>query len=128
MVRSSHCSRSPTQPLIAILFILVVFIFIAMMMNHNSCGRKEGFNPVIGATYADGCDKMPVPNNIRAESRSPPFYNLAAVRKPELCSYRNYIFPPPMDYPPVETCPFFDNRFQYWNTGVLSHPQTSYLV
>ena len=131
MPRSSHCQQSFIRPFLSVIAILVLISFMMMILKHNSCERNkrmENFNPIIGATYADGCDKMPVPENIREESRSPPFYNLSTVRKGDFCSYKNYIYPPPMDYPPVESCPFFDNRFQYWNTAVLSHPQTSYLV
>lgn len=115
---------------VIVVFVAVVLIGLLVWLKKNSscgCSRHEGFDPVTGFKYEDGCDKMPVPNNIIQSCKSPPFYDLNA-RKPELDYYRNFTFPPPMDYPPIETCPYYDNRYQYWYTGVLSHPQTSYLV
>lgn len=91
--------------------------------------KKEGYSPVTGFSYKDGCDMLPTPGNIRASSRSPPFYDLSAVRRPEVCAYRNFTFPPPMGYTPIqEADPKFDVH-QYWfKDAVLSHPQTAYLV
>lgn len=89
----------------------------------------EGYSPVTGFSYSDGCDKLPVPENIRVSSRSPPFYDLTSVRRPDVCAYRNFTFPPPMGYTPIqEDDPKFD-VYQYWfKDAVLSHPQTAYLV
>lgn len=107
------------------LFLSILLIVIATSAHVSSC---EKYSPITGFSYADGCEKMPVPENIRASSRSPPFYNLNAVRTP-FCSYRNFTFPPPMGYSPItETPPELDG-YQYWfKEAVLSHPQTAYLV
>lgn len=110
------------------MMIVFVIVFILIFIAFIRCPCGEPYNPVTGFSYKDGCDKMPVPENIRMSSKSPPFYNLNAVR-PEFCAYRNFTFPPPMDYPPIqEPSPKFD-IYQYWfNDAVLSHPQTTYLV
>lgn len=105
--------------------IFIMIIILSVMVRYSSCER---FSPVTGFSYADGCDKMPVPNNIKTTSKSPPFYDLNAVR-PEMCSYRNYTFPPPLGYKPIQEPPPQFDIYQYWfKDAVLSHPQTSYLV
>jgi hypothetical protein len=109
-----------------VLFLLIVgLILLSFLIRLAKC---EGYSPVTGFSYADGCDKMPVPQNIKTSSKSPPFYNLNAVRPP-FCAYRNYTFPPPLGYTPIQEAPASFDRYQYWfNDAVLSHPQTSYLV
>lgn len=108
-----------------LLFVFALIIVIIVVMR---CSCTEGYNPVTGFSYDDGCDKMPVPENIRISSKSPPFYNLNATR-PEFCAYRNFTFPPPMDYPPIQEPSAEFDIYQYWfNDAVLSHPQTAYLV
>lgn len=108
-----------------IVWIIVLLIISLGLIKCSSC---EKYSPVTGFSYKDGCNKMPVPDNIRVSSRSPPFYQLDAVRKP-LCAYRNYTFPPPMNYSPIIEPPAKFDIYQYWfKDAVLSHPQTSYLV
>jgi len=108
-----------------LLFLALLLISVAVCFRFYSC---EKYSPVTGFSYADGCDKMPVPENIRTSSRSPPFYNLNAVRPP-LCAYRNFTFPPPMGYTPIQDAPANFYIYQYWfKDAVLSHPQTAYLV
>jgi len=108
-----------------LLFLALLLISVAVCFRFYSC---EKYSPVTGFSYADGCDKMPVPENIRTSSRSPPFYNLNAVRPP-LCAYRNFTFPPPMGYTPIQDAPANFDIYQYWfKDAVLSHPQTAYLV
>lgn len=127
--KNEKASSWLSQSIMIVIFVAVAAMLILMVTKSSSCGcgSKEGFDPVTGFKYEDGCDKMPVPNNIVQSCKSPPFYDINA-RKPELCHYTNFTFPPPMDYPPIETCPYYDNRYQYWYTGVLSHPKTAYLV
>ena len=85
---------------------------------------KENYCGTTGLTY----DQGPLPDPIEEESKSPPFYDLDQPRNP-LCSYKNYTMPPPMHYGVFEyNNPELENRYQYWYTGVLSHPQTPYLV
>lgn len=104
----------------------VLLLLIVACARYSSCHEK--YSPVTGFSYKDGCDKMPVPENIRASSKSPPFYNLNAVR-PQLCAYRNFTFPPPMGYSPIQEPPAQYDIYQYWfKDAVLSHPQTAYLV
>jgi hypothetical protein len=108
-----------------LLFLAVLLMIVAVCLQCPSC---EKYSPVTGFSYADGCDKMPVPENIRTSSKSPPFYNLNAVRSP-LCAYRNFTFPPPMGYTPIKEAPADFDIYQYWfKDAVLSHPQTAYLV
>lgn len=109
-----------------VLFLLIVgLILLSFFIRLVKC---EGYSPVTGFSYADGCEKMPVPQNIKTSSKSPPFYNLNAVRHP-LCAYRNYTFPPPLGYTTIQEAPASFDRYQYWfKEAVLSHPQTSYLV
>lgn len=109
-----------------ILFLLILgLILLSFLIRIVKC---EGYSPVTGFSYADGCEKMPVPQNIKTSSKSPPFYNLNAVRSP-FCAYRNYTFPPPLGYTPIQEAPASFDRYQYWfKEAVLSHPQTSYLV
>ncbi len=105
----------------AVLFSLCVFIAIVLL---SLLFQKEGYCGNTGMTY----DQGPLPDPIREESKEPPFYEAGSPRKP-LCSYKNYTFPPPMDYGPFEyNCPELEKRYLYWNTAVLSHPQTCYLV
>lgn len=107
------------------LLVIVVIIIILFSVNLVSC---EKFSAVTGFSYADGCNKLPVPENIKVNSKSPPFYNLNAVRTP-LCSYRNFTFPPPLGYTPIEEPLPSSDQYQYWfREAVLSHPQTAYLV
>lgn len=105
--------------------VVLVFLLCCIVYFYSSC---EKFSAVTGVSYADGCEKLPVPENIRTSSKSPPFYDLGAVR-PSVCAYRNYTFPPPMGYTPIqEPSPKYD-IYQYWfKDAVLSHPQTAYLV
>lgn len=112
-----------------LLLFVLAFLMIAVVVQFSSCKKKEKYSPVTGFSYTDGCNSMPVPANIKASSRSPPFYNLNSVRKP-LCSYRNFTFPPPMNYTPIQETPaIVANKYLYWfNSAVLSHPQTAYLV
>lgn len=108
------------------LYFAVLLILVVACVRYASC--KEPYSPVTGFSYTDGCDKMPVPENIRQTSRSPPFYSLDAVRPP-VCAYRNFTFPPPMEYPPIQEPPASYDIYQYWfKNAVLSHPQTAYLV
>lgn len=108
------------------LYFAVVIVLVVACVRFASC--KETYSPVTGYSYRDGCDKMPVPENIQASSRSPPFYNLQAVRPP-LCAYRNFTFPPPMGYSAIQEPPAQFDIYQYWfKDAVLSHPQTAYLV
>lgn len=111
-----------------LLVITGVVLLLIVSSYFRRCVPCEKFSAVTGFSYADGCNKMPVPENIKASSRSPPFYNLNAVRNP-LCSYRNFTFPPPLGYTPIiEPDASFD-KYQYWfKDAVLSHPQTAYLV
>jgi len=88
---------------------------------------KEAFCGSTGLDYEAGCDTLPVPKNIQTISRSPPFYDLNAVR-PSLCSYKNYQFPPPLDYPAFPQSSDPDPVFQYWDDAMLSHPQTPYVI
>lgn len=105
--------------------VVVVMLFLSVVSHYKSCER---FSAATGFVYADGCDRMPVPDNIRKSSKSPPFYSLDKPR-PELCSYRNYTFPPPLGYPPIQEPPAQYDIYQYWfKDAVLSHPQTAYLV
>lgn len=112
--------------MMSLLFLLVLGFLLIAGIRVSSC---EKYSPVTGFSYADGCDSMPVPANIKESSRSPPFYDLNSVRKP-LCSYRNFTFPPPMNYPSIQETPSTDaNKYLYWfHSAVLSHPQTAYLV
>lgn len=108
------------------LLLAIVLVILSVMVAFSSC---EKYSPVTGFSYADGIDKMPVPGNIRTSSRSPPFYDLQTVRQPPLCAYRNYTFPPPMNYTPIQEAPSQFDIYQYWwKDAVLSHPQTAYLV
>lgn len=107
------------------LLVIVGVILLSIYLRIVSC---EKYSPVTGFSYADGCNKLPVPENIKVSSKSPPFYNLNAVRKP-LCAYRNFTFPPPLGYTPIQEAPASFDKYQYWfKDAVLSHPQTSYLV
>lgn len=110
-------------------FIFLVACVIVVVAIYYSVKPVEKYSPVTGFSYKDGCDLMPTPGNIRASSKSPPFYDLSAVRQPPVCAYRNFTFPPPMGYTPIEEAdPEFD-VYRYWfNDAVLSHPQTAYLV
>lgn len=108
--------------------VVVLLLFVGFVCMYQQTPIRDNFSMVSGYRYQDGCDKLPVPENIREVSRSGPFYDLNAIRPP-LCSYKNYIFPPPLEYPPLEQdCSDFNKRYRYWNTGVLSHPWTTYLV
>lgn len=111
--------------MISLLLLILVLLMIAMVW-YSPC---EKYSPVTGFSYTDGCDSIPVPDNIKKSSKSPPFYDLNSVRKP-LCAYRNFTFPPPMNYTPIQETPSSDaNRYLYWfHNAVLSHPQTAYLV
>lgn len=115
-------------PLLLLLLCLVVYFLSDRPATSCTSSSCERYSPVTGFSYSDGCDKMPVPQNIKTSSRSPPFYNLQTVRRPEVCAYRNYTFPPPLNYsrtPPHEPSAIY----QYWLTeAVLSHPQTAYLI
>lgn len=107
------------------LFVAILMIVVVACVRYSSC---EKYSPVTGFSYKDGCDKMPVPENIKTSSKQPPFYNLNAVRTP-LCAYRNFTFPPPMGYSPIQEPPDSFDIYQYWfKDAVLSHPQTAYLV
>jgi hypothetical protein len=111
-------------------FLMAAFVvFVLLMVLGAYASKCESYSPVTGFSYQDGCHRLPVPENIKVSSRSPPFYDLMAVRRPEVCAYRNFTFPPPMKYPPIqEPDPKFD-IYQYWfKDAVLSHPQTAYLV
>lgn len=116
--------------LLLFLLLLLVICFMTMRQHSSSVSSTtcEGYSPVTGFSYMDGCDKMPVPENIKTSSRYPPFYDLQTIRRPEVCAYRNYTFPPPLHYsrtPPQDP----STTYQYWLTeAVLSHPQTAYLV
>lgn len=108
------------------LYFAVLLVLVVSCVRYASC--REYYSPVTGFSYKDGCDKMPVPENIQAINRSPPFYSLGAVRPP-LCAYRNFTFPPPMGYSPIQESPDSYDIYQYWfKDAVLSHPQTAYLV
>lgn len=109
-----------------LVFIVVMVLFLTIIIcYYSSCER---FSATTGVSYADGCAKLPVPQNIMSSSKSPPFYDLGAIR-PALCSYRNYTFPPPLGYTPIEEPPSQYDIYQYWfKDAVLSHPQTAYLV
>lgn len=86
--------------------------------------KKEPFCASTGLSY----DESPLPEPIKESSKSPPFYDLNARREP-LCSYKNYMFPPPMNYGEFEyNPPEMEKQYLYWNTAVLSKPQTPYLV
>lgn len=103
------------------LFSLCVIIAIVLF---SLLFKKEGFCGNTGLTY----DQGPLPNPIREEAKEPPFYETGVARK-SLCSYRNYTFPPPMNYGSFENnSPELEKQYLYWNTAVLSHPQTCYLV
>ena len=105
-------------PILFSLCVVVAIILITLLM------RKEGYCVTTGIAY----DQGPLPDPIEEEAKTPPFYELGVARKP-LCSYRNYTFPPPMDYGPFEyNPPELEKRYLYWNTAVLSHPQTPWLV
>lgn len=116
MANTNVCCVITTIALVGILFLCLY-----------KCPIRDNFSMVSGYKYDDGCFSMPVPENIRKINRSPPFYDING-RRSELCSYKNFTFPPPMNYPPLDECTDFNRRYRYWNTGVLSHPQTSFLV
>lgn len=105
-----------------VLFLLIALILVVYSLHPK---RYEPFCAVTGYTYDDPC---PIPDitNIADISRSPPFYDLNAVRPPS-CSYKNFTYPPPMDYDPI-VCPKPEIRYHYWDTAMLSHPQTPYVV
>lgn len=104
------------------LFLIFVIVFVVLIV-WDSMHPKESYCGWTGLTYAEG----PLPDPIQEESKSPPFYDQNAARKP-LCSYKNYMFPPPMRYGSFPTCPTLEKQYQYWNTAMLSTPQTPYLV
>jgi hypothetical protein len=97
---------------------VVIILSVHALQRH----RKETFCAVTGYTY-DHPGDLP---DIADISRAPPFYDLNAVRPPS-CSYKNYMFPPPMGYGPID-CPQTPIRYRYWDQALLSHPQTPYLV
>lgn len=97
--------------------IVIVIIMILCGIYYNT---KEGFCGTTGLHYGEG-EKLPQITN-----DEPPFYDLNAARQPK-CSYKNFTFPPPMDYGPP-SCPYIEPRYHYWDTAMLSHPQTPYLV
>lgn len=112
-----------------ILAVVAVVVGIAVGVAKKQKKEREEYSPVTGFSYSDGHAKMPVPENIRVSSRSPPFYDLSVPRRLSVCAYRNFTFPPPMNYTPIEEAdPKFD-VYQYWfKDAVLSQPQTAYLV
>jgi len=94
---------------------------------------EENFCVTTGYTYDQGGANIPDLSKI---SREPPFYDLTAVRPPE-CSYRNYTYPVPMGFSPLQPASpcgkeegkKLASRYLYWySDAMLSHPQTPFLV
>jgi len=103
---------------------LVVFIIlIGILIKKRYVKSPESYCGTTGFRYGE-IPELPTP--IKTESKSPPFYAIDAPRKP-LCAYMNYTMPPPLDVPPP-ICPDINPRYQYWNSAMLSHPQTPYLI
>lgn len=98
--------------------ILIILVFIGIFMVLYVVSARETFCPN-QVFYADA---------IEQDARSPPFYDLNTPRQP-LSVYKNYIMPPPLNYGPYEESPSeLEKRYQYWNSSLLSHPQTPYLI
>ena len=94
---------------------------------------EENFCVTTGYTYEQGGANIPDLSKI---SREPPFYDLTAARPAE-CSYRNYTYPVPMGFSPLqpsspcgkEEGKKLASRYLYWySDAMLSHPQTPFLV
>lgn len=105
---------------VIILILLIVSLFLPWH-------QKEGFCGTTGITYDDCRQKLPDDTPL---NRQPPFYDLNAVHAPA-CAYRNYTFPPPLDYSDRKNC--LDNdlakRYMYWYTQpMLSSAETSYTI
>ena len=121
--------------LVASLFLVTILTASSLAIVHKNHQKKkeEGFCATTSITYREGGSKIPDLSKI---SRQPPFYDLNATRPPQ-CSYRNYTYPVPIDYPsmmPISSCGREENkklaaRYLYWySDAMLSHPSTSYLV
>ena len=106
------------------IYVIVLLLLIAALFIPKS--QQEGFCGTTGMTYSD-IQKVPDTTSL---NRDPPFYDLNAVRPPA-CAYRNYMFPPPMDYSDTEDCleGNLAKRYMYWYTNpMLSTSQTPYTV
>ena len=89
-----------------LLFLLCIAIALYLLYISD---EKERFTATTGILY----DQGPLSDPIEEEARSPPFYNLDGVRNP-LCSYKNYMFPKPMEYGKYEeSCPSLEKKYQY---------------
>jgi hypothetical protein len=106
----------------SVLCVFMLSIIIALAFGAFLQYNRENFCAVTGFTYDDPGD-LP---DISDTSRASPFYDLNAVRPPS-CSYKNYMFPPPMGYGLID-CPKTSLRYRYWDEAMLSHPQTPYIV
>jgi len=106
--------------------LLWIALFLLILLVVARPKKQEAFCGTTGVTYSD-IKRIPDTTYLNKE---PPFYDLNAVRTP-VCAYRNYTYPPPMDYSPLEDCleGDFAKRYMYWYTNpMLSAAETSYIV
>ena len=105
-------------------FVLIVLIIVlGILIQRYTHSSSEYYCGTTGIEYGD---VQELPALIQNESKSPPFYSISAPRGP-LCAYMNYTMPPPLDVPP-SICPDIDPRYTYWDTAMLSHPWTPYVI
>lgn len=108
---------------IGIIVLVVLMIVLGVLIQQFALFTTEYYCGTTGIEYGDVPE---LPDAIKSESKSPPFYSLDSPRAP-LCPYMNYTMPPPLDVPP-SICPNIDPRYTYWDTAMLSHPWTPYVI